>query len=68
MQCRSPLECFPRAIAAVLALCAVALAPLAWAGAQVEEQLSASVQASLQAAISDRAAACASCPKPASWM
>jgi len=32
------------------------MASLAWAGAQVEEQLSASVQASLQAAISDRAA------------
>ena len=56
MQCHSPFEFFPRAAAALLALCAVALAPLAWAGAQVEEQLSASVQASLQAAISDRAA------------
>ena len=57
MQYRSPFEEFvSRTAAALVALCAVALGPLAWAGAQVEEQLSASVQASLQAAISDRAA------------
>ena len=36
---RQPFDFFPRAAAALLALCAVALAPLAWAGAQVEEQL-----------------------------
>ena len=41
---------------AAVALCGWLLAAFAWAGAQVEEQLSASVQASLQAAISDRAA------------
>jgi soluble lytic murein transglycosylase-like protein len=40
----------------LFALCCAVLASFAWAGAQVEEQLSASVQASLQAAISDRAA------------
>ena len=53
MQYRSPSGFVSRAVAALLALCFVSLA---WAGAQVEEQLSASVQASLQAAISDRAA------------
>jgi soluble lytic murein transglycosylase-like protein len=46
----------PRMLTAGLALWFALLASLAWAGAQVEEQLSASVQASLQAAISDRAA------------
>lgn len=45
-----------RGIGALLALVlAIGVAP-AWAGAQAEEQLSASVQASLHAAISDRAA------------
>lgn len=53
MQYRSPSGFVSRAVVALFALCFVSLA---WAGAQVEEQLSASVQASLQAAISDRAA------------
>jgi soluble lytic murein transglycosylase-like protein len=44
------------ACAALVVLAAIVLAPRAHAGAQVEESLSASVQASLQAAISDRAA------------
>ena len=42
--------------AALVMLAAAAMAPSAHAGAQIEESLSASVQASLQAAISDRAA------------
>jgi hypothetical protein len=42
--------------ATLVVLAAIVLAPRAHAGAQVEESLSASVQASLQAAISDRAA------------
>jgi soluble lytic murein transglycosylase-like protein len=53
MPYRSPPGFVSRTLAALFALCFVSLA---WAGAQVEEQLSASVQASLQAAISDRAA------------
>jgi soluble lytic murein transglycosylase-like protein len=43
-------------LATLVVLAAIVLAPRAHAGAQVEESLSASVQASLQAAISDRAA------------
>ena len=56
MQHRSPVKFGSRAATALLAFVCATLAPLAWGGAQVEEQLSASVQASLQAAISDRAA------------
>jgi soluble lytic murein transglycosylase-like protein len=56
MPYRSPSGFVSRAVAALLALCCASLTHVAWAGAQVEEQLSASVQASLQAAISDRAA------------
>ena len=56
MQHSSSFRIFPRAVNALLAFVCAALATLAWGGAQVEEQLSASVQASLQAAISDRAA------------
>jgi soluble lytic murein transglycosylase-like protein len=56
MQHRNQSGLASRAVAAVLACCLLPLASLAWAGAQVEEELSASVQASLQAAISDRAA------------
>ena len=60
MQVRSPRHSFVHRLAvaggvAALALCAVG-ARVAFAGAQVEEELSASVQASLQAAISDLAA------------
>ena len=60
MQLRSPQHSFVRRLAVaggvvVFALCAFG-ARVAHAGAQVEEELSASVQASLQAAISDLAA------------
>ena len=44
-----------RAVGALPAFCLALLASYSWAGAQIEEPLSASVQASLQAAISDRA-------------
>ena len=56
MQCVVHSGVMSRVRAASLALSIAALAPFAWGGAQDEEQLSASVQASLQAAISDRAA------------
>ena len=57
MQVRSSRTGWFAATGAALAMLAwAAMAPFAHAGAQIEESLSASVQASLQAAISDRAA------------
>lgn len=56
MSYRSSSRFISRSVAALLAYSVVSLGSVAWAGAQLEEQLSSSVQASLQAAVSDRAA------------